>query len=153
MKMERRSLGKILKRVVLTVLCVIGLLSIMYIFILPGYVKGQLENVKRVVVSREEVDTLMDTDDEKVIAQIMEYLDVKNAKRIFSKAVGKDLQSLPSLYINLDDKYMMAFWVYDRECVCYMDLYYRASGLELGSYEINIDDYYECLEYLQEGRR
>lgn len=149
MKMERRSLGKILKRVVLTVLCVIGLLSIMYIFILPGYVKGQLENVKRVVVSREEVDTLMDTDDEKVIAQIMEY---QNAKRIFSKAVGKDLQSLPSLYINLDDKYMMAFWVHDREGVCYMDLYYRASGIEVGSYEIDIDDYYECLEYLNNNQ-
>ena len=59
MKMERRSLGKILKRVVLTVLCVIGLLSIMYIFILPGYVKGQLENVKRVVVSQGEIDALV----------------------------------------------------------------------------------------------
>ena len=149
--MKEKILGKTLKRLLLVALCIIGLLSIIYIFVLPGYVKGQLENVKRVVVSREEIDALIETEDEKVIAQIMEYLDVKNAKRIFSKPVGKDLQSLPLLYINLDDKYMMAFWVYDNEGVCYMDLYYRASRLEIGSYEIDIDDYRECLEYLRSG--
>ena len=150
--MKRWISCKTLKRLLLVVLCAIGLLSIIYIFVLPGYVIGQLENVKKVVVSREEIDALMDTDDEKVIVQIMEYLDVKNAKRIFEKSVGTDLQSLPSLYINLDDKYMMAFWVHDREGVCYMDLYYRLSGIELGSYEIDIDDYRDCLEYLNNNQ-
>ena len=147
--MKEKISGKTPKRLLLVALCAIGLLSIIYIFVLPGYVIGQLEKVKKVVVSQEAADVLIDTEDKKVIAQIMEYLDVKNAKRIFEKSVGKDLQSLPSLYINLDDKYMMAFWVHDREGVCYMDLYYHLSGIELGSYEIDIDDYRDCLEYLQ----
>ena len=89
---------------------------------------------------------MLETEDNEVIAGFVECLNTESWKRKASDSSHKDLNGLPDTYINLDNKYQIDFWAFENECCVHMS--YHSSRIMIGTYEVDIQTYNECVEYL-----
>lgn len=123
---------------------VLALMILSYIFIHPKYVMHEIVNATYMELWGGEI--MVGTDDKEVITQVVQYMDTKSWKRIFFESEKKYTQGLPTMYILFDNKYNLDFWV--TKDTCEVHVYYHASGVEIGIYEMDIKNYYACVEYL-----
>ncbi len=126
------------------ILVVFVMITLSYIFICPKYVMHEIVNATYMEILGGEI--MVETDDKEVITNAVQYMDTKSWKRIFFESEKKYMQGLPTMYILFDDKYNLDFWV--TKNTCEVHVHYHTSGIEIGIYEMDIKNYYACLEYL-----
>ncbi len=145
MEKKRFYRNKILWKVLVILLVAIGLAILLYIFALPKYAEYRIKNAEYIHVRCG--DIMFGMDEDEGISAIMQSIDIPAWQRRMTKPERKDKQGLPSMYITVDNKYDMNFWVFEE--TCYVHVFYHSSGIEIGIYEMGIEKYYECVANLE----
>ncbi|NLL68192.1 MAG: hypothetical protein GX236_10925 [Clostridiaceae bacterium] len=122
-------------KLIITVLCVILVLVLMYLFVLPSYVIDRIERAHFVDVWYGEI--CYQTEDAEDISALLDGIGISKWKRTWTT----DMQhlGLPDVYITVDQRFNVDLWVGEEEC--YIKVYFHSSNIEIASYYANVSHF------------
>lgn len=118
-------------KLIIAAICTILLFSLMYLFILPGYVIDRIKKANFMDVWYGEIR--YQTEDVEDISALLDDIGIQKWKRIWTTDVQH--LGLPDAYITVEKKFNMDFWIEEEEC--YIKVYFHSSNVEIASYHTN----------------